>query len=125
MSSEVEEPRPIDESRITDNDKDVKSSESTENVNFTKPAAVRTPGKFNLRKHKKLKLKGKLVRQNSKKRHEPTFKKKNENFKLKRKRLHHGKFCSYKRRKKERAVIIPPTKFLLGGNICDPLNLNS
>ena len=29
----------------------------------------------------------------------------------------------YKRRKKD--GIIPPTKFLLGGNICDPLNLNS
>ncbi|CAL1677994.1 unnamed protein product [Lasius platythorax] len=36
-----------------------------------------------------------------------------------------GKFFPpYKRRKKE-GVIIPPTKFLLGGNICDPLNLNS
>lgn len=33
-------------------------------------------------------------------------------------------FPPYKRRKKE-GVIIPPTKFLLGGNICDPLNLNS
>lgn len=33
-------------------------------------------------------------------------------------------FLPYKRRKKE-GVIIPPTKFLLGGNICDPLNLNS
>ncbi|PNF16503.1 hypothetical protein B7P43_G07788 [Cryptotermes secundus] len=36
-----------------------------------------------------------------------------------------GKFCPpYKRRKKE-GTIIPPTKFLLGGNINDPLNLNS
>ncbi|KAK0077310.1 hypothetical protein PV325_004110 [Microctonus aethiopoides] len=36
-----------------------------------------------------------------------------------------GKFFPpYKRRKKEGAII-PPTKFLLGGNICDPLNLNS
>lgn len=35
-----------------------------------------------------------------------------------------GKFCPpYKRRKKE--DIILPTKFLLGGNIHDPLNLNS
>ncbi|XP_047370893.1 7SK snRNA methylphosphate capping enzyme-like isoform X1 [Vespa velutina] len=33
-------------------------------------------------------------------------------------------FPPYKRRKKE-GIIIPPTKFLLGGNICDPLNLNS
>ncbi|XP_008545981.1 7SK snRNA methylphosphate capping enzyme [Microplitis demolitor] len=33
-------------------------------------------------------------------------------------------FPPYKRRKKE-GGIIPPTKFLLGGNICDPLNLNS
>ncbi|XP_066584215.1 7SK snRNA methylphosphate capping enzyme-like [Prorops nasuta] len=50
-------------------------------------------------------------------------------FKFGRKRLQSftgtGKFCPpYKRRKKE-GVIIPPTKFLLGGNICDPLNLNS
>lgn len=29
----------------------------------------------------------------------------------------------YKKRKKEK--LIPPTKFLLGGNIHDPLNLNS
>lgn len=37
-----------------------------------------------------------------------------------------GKFCPpYKRRKKGDDKIIPPTKFLLGGNICDPLNLNS
>lgn len=36
-----------------------------------------------------------------------------------------GKFFPpYKRRKKE-GTIIPPTKFLLGGNIYDPLNLNS
>ncbi|KAJ9587552.1 hypothetical protein L9F63_019008, partial [Diploptera punctata] len=36
-----------------------------------------------------------------------------------------GKFFPpYKRRKKE-GTIIPPTKFLLGGNIHDPLNLNS
>ncbi|KAH0552420.1 7SK snRNA methylphosphate capping enzyme-like [Cotesia glomerata] len=33
-------------------------------------------------------------------------------------------FPPYKRRKKD-GGIIPPTKFLLGGNICDPLNLNS
>ncbi|XP_033334625.2 7SK snRNA methylphosphate capping enzyme [Megalopta genalis] len=50
-------------------------------------------------------------------------------FKFGRKRLQsftsNGKFFPpYKRRKKE-GVIIPPTKFLLGGNICDPLNLNS
>ncbi|XP_039296939.1 7SK snRNA methylphosphate capping enzyme [Nilaparvata lugens] len=32
-------------------------------------------------------------------------------------------FAAYKRRKKDHMV--PPTKFLLGGNICDPLNLNS
>lgn len=35
-----------------------------------------------------------------------------------------GKFFPpYKMRKKD--LIIPPTKFLLGGNIHDPLNLNS
>ncbi|XP_023290544.1 7SK snRNA methylphosphate capping enzyme isoform X2 [Orussus abietinus] len=50
-------------------------------------------------------------------------------FKFGRKRLQsfttNGKFFPpYKRRKKE-GIIIPPTKFLLGGNICDPLNLNS
>ena len=53
----------------------------------------------------------------------------NRHFKFGRKRLQsftsNGKFFPpYKRRKKE-GVIIPPTKFLLGGNICDPLNLNS
>lgn len=50
-------------------------------------------------------------------------------FKFGRKRsqsfINNGKFfVPYKRRKKE-GIIIPPTKFLLGGNICDPLNLNS
>lgn len=50
-------------------------------------------------------------------------------FKFGRKRLQsftsNGKFFPpYKRRKKEGAII-PPTKFLLGGNICDPLNLKS
>lgn len=125
MSSEVDENRPVDENRTCEDVKDVKV-ESAENVNFTKPT-VRAPGKFNLPKHKKLKLKRKLVRQSSKKRHETTFKKKIDHFKLKKKRLRHNKFfsTSYKRRKKEHAVIIPPTKFLLGGNICDPLNLNS
>ncbi|KAG8231080.1 hypothetical protein J437_LFUL011048 [Ladona fulva] len=50
-------------------------------------------------------------------------------FKFTRKRSHsitggNGKYLPcHKRRKKE--GIIPPTKFLLGGNICDPLNLNS
>ncbi|XP_076748870.1 7SK snRNA methylphosphate capping enzyme [Xylocopa sonorina] len=53
----------------------------------------------------------------------------NRHFKFGRKRLQsftsNGKFFPpYKRRKKEGAII-PPTKFLLGGNICDPLNLNS
>ncbi|XP_076243085.1 7SK snRNA methylphosphate capping enzyme [Calliopsis andreniformis] len=53
----------------------------------------------------------------------------NRHFKFGRKRLqsftNNGKFFPpYKRRKKE-GIIIPPTKFLLGGNICDPLNLNS
>ncbi|XP_011496691.1 PREDICTED: probable RNA methyltransferase bin3 [Ceratosolen solmsi marchali] len=53
----------------------------------------------------------------------------NRHFKFGRKRLQsftsNGKFFPpYKRRKKE-GGIIPPTKFLLGGNICDPLNLNS
>jgi len=33
-------------------------------------------------------------------------------------------FPPHKRRKKEE-IIIPPTKFLLGGNIYDPLNLSS
>ncbi|XP_014468010.1 PREDICTED: 7SK snRNA methylphosphate capping enzyme-like [Dinoponera quadriceps] len=37
-----------------------------------------------------------------------------------------GKFFPpYKRRKKDGNNFIPPTKFLLGGNIHDPLNLNS
>ncbi|XP_017880391.1 probable RNA methyltransferase bin3 [Ceratina calcarata] len=50
-------------------------------------------------------------------------------FKFGRKRLqsftsNNKFFPPYKRRKKEGAII-PPTKFLLGGNICDPLNLNS
>lgn len=49
-------------------------------------------------------------------------------FKFSRKRSQsftgNGKFFPpHKRRKKD--GIIPPTKFLLGGNICDPLNLNS
>lgn len=53
----------------------------------------------------------------------------NRHGKFGRKRLqsftNNGKFFPpYKRRKKE-GIIIPPTKFLLGGNICDPLNLNS
>lgn len=54
----------------------------------------------------------------------------NRHFKFSRKRSQssfssNGKFFPpYKRRKKEGAII-PPTKFLLGGNICDPLNLNS
>lgn len=53
----------------------------------------------------------------------------NRHAKFGRKRLqsftNNGKFFPpYKRRKKE-GIIIPPTKFLLGGNICDPLNLNS
>lgn len=51
-------------------------------------------------------------------------------FKTNRKRVqsfngNSGKFFPpYKRRKKE-GIIVPPTKFLLGGNIRDPLNLNS
>ncbi|XP_066995570.2 7SK snRNA methylphosphate capping enzyme [Anabrus simplex] len=64
----------------------------------------------------------------------PTNNKKNKNendsrSKFSRKRLQSfpagtGKFFPpHKRRKKE--GIIPPTKFLLGGNIYDPLNLNS
>ncbi|XP_015605284.1 probable RNA methyltransferase bin3 [Cephus cinctus] len=61
----------------------------------------------------------------------PSYKKhkhEERHFKFGRKRLQsftgNGKFFPpYKRRKKE--GIIPPTKFLLGGNICDPLNLNS
>jgi len=51
----------------------------------------------------------------------------NRHFKFNRKRIQSssGKFFPpYKRRKKD-GGIIPPTKFLLGGNICDPLNLNS
>ena len=34
----------------------------------------------------------------------------------------HGDWRGLKRRRKG---IVPPTKFLLGGNICDPLNLGS
>ncbi|KAK6619901.1 hypothetical protein RUM44_006301 [Polyplax serrata] len=117
MASKVEEAIEVSEGKLT---------ESAETVNFSKQAN-RNPGKFNIPKHRKLKLKRQLVRQNNKKRHDSCFKRKNENSKLSRKRLHHGKFftTSYKRRKKEHQVIIPPTKFLLGGNICDPLNLNS
>lgn len=37
----------------------------------------------------------------------------------------HGGLNTFKRRKKEIRVIVPPTKFLLGGNINDPLNLKS
>lgn len=53
----------------------------------------------------------------------------NRHFKFGRKRSHsftggNGKFGpSHKRWKRD--FIVPPTKFLLGGNICDPLNLNS
>lgn len=36
-----------------------------------------------------------------------------------------GKFFPPHKRRKKDGGIIPPTKFLLGGNICDPLNLNS
>ncbi|XP_014211808.1 7SK snRNA methylphosphate capping enzyme [Copidosoma floridanum] len=53
----------------------------------------------------------------------------NRHFKFNgRKRLqsftNNGKFCPPKKRWKKDGII-PPTKFLLGGNICDPLNLNS
>lgn len=118
MSSKLEEAVPVSEVKLTD------TSESA--MNFSKQS-IRNQGKFNIPKQKKLKMKRQLVRQNSKKRQEACFKNKNDNAKIKRKRLHHGKFftSSYKRRKKEHPVIIPPTKFLLGGNICDPLNLNS
>lgn len=53
------------------------------------------------------------------------------NFKFNRKRAHPNmmgtnKYITpYKRRKKDGGLIVPPTKFLLGGNIRDPLNLNS
>lgn len=51
-------------------------------------------------------------------------------FKFGRKRLQsftggNGKFFPPHKRRKKEGAIIPPTKFLLGGNICDPLNLNS
>ena len=52
-------------------------------------------------------------------------------FKSNRKRTHPNMMgtnkyiTSYKRRKKDGGLIVPPTKFLLGGNIHDPLNLNS
>lgn len=51
-------------------------------------------------------------------------------FKFNRKRSYsfnnggNGKFGPPHKRWK-RDFIVPPTKFLLGGNICDPLNLNS
>ncbi|XP_011644182.1 7SK snRNA methylphosphate capping enzyme-like isoform X1 [Pogonomyrmex barbatus] len=55
----------------------------------------------------------------------------NRYFKFSNRKRPQSSFCNsgkffppYKRRKKE-GIIIPPTKFLLGGNICDPLNLNS
>ncbi|XP_012251822.2 7SK snRNA methylphosphate capping enzyme bin3-like [Athalia rosae] len=50
-------------------------------------------------------------------------------FKFSRKRSQsftgNGKFFPPHKRRKKDGGIIPPTKFLLGGNICDPLNLNS
>ncbi|XP_077276603.1 7SK snRNA methylphosphate capping enzyme [Temnothorax americanus] len=56
----------------------------------------------------------------------------NRYFKFSNRKRPQSSFCSngksfppYKRRKNKEGVIIPPTKFLLGGNICDPLNLNS
>ena len=81
----------------------------------------------------KLSNPGKKENEKSRKPFNPAHKKykhdDNRHFKFGRKRLQsftgNGKFCPpYKRRKKE-GIIIPPTKFLLGGNICDPLNLNS
>ncbi|KAJ8683095.1 hypothetical protein QAD02_018887 [Eretmocerus hayati] len=52
-----------------------------------------------------------------------------KHFKFGRKRLqsftNNGKFYPPHKRRKKEGAIIPPTKFLLGGNICDPLNLNS
>ena len=122
MSSKVED------SITAVSDGKLNQQSSPETMNFSK--TNRNQGKFNIPKHGKLKLKRQIVRQNSKKRHDTSScfgKRKNENSKISRKRLHHGKFftTTYKRRKKEHSVIIPPTKFLLGGNICDPLNLNS
>lgn len=116
MSSKVEEQKTESEAKL---------SESAEVMNFSKQT-FKHPNKLNLTKRRKLKLKRHLTRQNIRLRLE-SCSKKNGNFKSSRKRIHHGKFftCSYKRRKKEHGVIIPPTKFLLGGNICDPLNLNS
>lgn len=56
----------------------------------------------------------------------PFAKKYKHDFKSSRKRSQSftgsGKLFLFKRRKKESTL---PTKFLLGGNICDPLNLNS
>lgn len=53
----------------------------------------------------------------------------NRHGKFGRKRLqsftNNGKFFPPHKRRKKEGIIIPPTKFLLGGNICDPLNLNS
>lgn len=81
----------------------------------------------------KLNNSNKKENEKSRKPFNPTYKKykheDNRHFKFGRKRLQtfpgNGKFFPpYKRRKKEDAII-PPTKFLLGGNICDPLNLNS
>lgn len=65
----------------------------------------------------------------------PSYKKtnkheENRHHKFGRKRLqsftnNSGKFFSPCKRRKKEGFIVPPTKFLLGGNICDPLNLNS
>lgn len=56
--------------------------------------------------------------QNKKYKHDHKFRKRSQSF------TSNGKFFpTYKMRKKD--FIIPPTKFLLGGNITDPLNLNS
>lgn len=50
-------------------------------------------------------------------------------FKFNRKRSQsfssNGKFFATHKRRKKDCIVTPPTKFLLGGNICDPLNLNS
>uniref|UniRef100_A0A1B6K944 RNA methyltransferase n=1 Tax=Graphocephala atropunctata TaxID=36148 RepID=A0A1B6K944_9HEMI len=58
--------------------------------------------------------------QNKKFKHDHKFRKRSQSF-----NASNGKFFPPYKIRKDFRTIIPPTKFLLGGNINDPLNLNS
>ncbi|XP_046678405.1 7SK snRNA methylphosphate capping enzyme-like [Homalodisca vitripennis] len=58
--------------------------------------------------------------QNKKFKHDHKFRKRSQSF-----NSANGKFFPPYKMRKDFRTIIPPTKFLLGGNINDPLNLNS